>query len=283
MKISTTIGGAVKVIGHHKAVEYCAKAGFDAWDMALSTLYSDGIGTEIDVPGYNGNFLKLIKELKAIGLDNGIYCNQTHAPDPVKVDKSEYAMKKSIEFTAELGAKICVVHPGTRIPAEPNVEFFSKLMPFAREYGVKLAVENMWDWDTKISRAFFCNCATPESYLEHILPVNDDHFVACLDIGHAEMMGDLTNAKDIIYALGDRIEALHIHDNDKIHDNHVIPFSMNIDYPPIIKALKDVGYKGDFTLECSYHVANCTEDNILQAFTEMAEADRKLARMFEEA
>ena len=28
-----------------------------------------------------------------------------------------------------------------------NIEFFSKLIPIAREYGVKLAVENMWDWE----------------------------------------------------------------------------------------------------------------------------------------
>lgn len=282
MKISTSIGGATKLVGHHKAVEYCAKGGFDAWDMPFSTIYN-GIGEEKDIPHYNGNFLKLIKELKAVGLDNGIYCNQTHAPDPTNVEKSEYAMKKSIEFTAELGAKICVVHPGTRIPAEPNVEFFSKLMPFAREYGVKLAVENMWDWDTKISRAFFCNCATAESYLEHILPVNDDHFVACLDIGHAEMMGDLTNCVDIIKTLGTKIQALHIHDNDKIHDNHEIPLSMNIDFPPIIKALKDVGYKGDFTLEASTYFTHFNEETVAQAFVDMARADRRLAEMFEEA
>jgi sugar phosphate isomerase/epimerase len=282
MKISTSIGGAYNLVGLHKAVEYTAKAGFDAWDLPISSMYN-GVGTPREIEGYNGQFLKLVKELKQIGLDNGIYCNQTHAPDPTFVDKSEDVMKKSIEITAELGASICVVHPGTRIPAERNVEFFSKLMPFAREYGVKLAVENMWDWDTKTSRAFFCNCSTPESYLEHILPVNDDHFVACLDIGHAEMMGDLVNSVDIIKGLGNKIQALHIHDNDKRNDSHEIPLSMDIDFPSIVKALKEIGYSGDFTLEASTYLTHFTADNVLQALTDMAVADRKLAAMFEEA
>ena len=33
MKISTEIGSASKIIGEEKAIEYYAKAGFDAWDF----------------------------------------------------------------------------------------------------------------------------------------------------------------------------------------------------------------------------------------------------------
>ena len=35
MKISTEIASIAKVIGEENAIEYCAKAGFDAWDFCL--------------------------------------------------------------------------------------------------------------------------------------------------------------------------------------------------------------------------------------------------------
>lgn len=36
MKISTEIGSASLLIGEEKAIEYVAKAGFDAWDFSIS-------------------------------------------------------------------------------------------------------------------------------------------------------------------------------------------------------------------------------------------------------
>lgn len=36
MKISTEIRSASKIIGEDRAVEYVAKAGFDAWDFSLT-------------------------------------------------------------------------------------------------------------------------------------------------------------------------------------------------------------------------------------------------------
>ena len=84
----------------------------------------------------------------------------------------------------------------------------------------------------------------------------------------------------MVYALGDRLQALHIHDNDKRLDSHEIPFSMKIDFPPIIKALHDIGYKGEFTLECAYY-NHFDADNIFQAFKDLSDSCRKLANMFD--
>ena len=38
MKISTEIASVAAVIGEEKAVEYIAKAGFDAWDFSLNSM-----------------------------------------------------------------------------------------------------------------------------------------------------------------------------------------------------------------------------------------------------
>jgi sugar phosphate isomerase/epimerase len=63
-------------------------------------------------------------------------------------------------------------------------------------------------------------------------------------------MGGLgTSAVQMIETLSDRLEAIHLHDNDLLRDKHAIPFTYNVDFAPIIEAMKKVNYQGDITLE----------------------------------
>ena len=117
--------------------------------------------------------------------------------------------------------------------------------------------------------------------MEHLTAVNDDFFVACLDLGHAEMRGSGSGAVNMIKALGKHLQALHIHDNDRWHDSHQIPFSMDMDFESIIKALKEVGYSGEFTLEANQYLNAYTAENIFDGIKKMADSARKLADMFE--
>ena len=55
----------------------------------------------------------------------------------------------------------------------------------------------------------------------------------------------------MIETLGGRLQAIHLHDNDRVHDNHELPYSRNISFGPVIGALKKIGYRGDITLEAS--------------------------------
>ena len=127
----------------------------------------------------------------------------------------------------------------------------------------------------------FAACATPESFNAHLDAVNDDYLVACLDIGHAEMKGSNTTAVEMIKALGSRLKALHIHDNDKLHDSHQIPFSMNIDFAPIVKALQEINYDGYFTLEASYYLDTFTKYNLNDGVQNLQIVAKRLADMFE--
>ena len=47
----------------------------------------------------------------------------------------------------------------------------------------------------------------------------------------------------------DLIVGLHIQDSDYLHDNHTTPFFQYLNWENIMKALSDIGYKGDFTYE----------------------------------
>ena len=158
-------------------------------------------------------------------------------------------------------------------------ELYHELLPFAIEHNVKIATENMWNWDHTNDMATFAACATPESFCKHIDVVNSDYLVACVDIGHAEMKGLNTTASEMIYTLGSKVQALHIHDNDKWHDSHQIPFTMNIDFEPIVKALKEINYDGYFTLECDSYLKAYNAENIEEGVKNLSDSVKKLADM----
>lgn len=285
MKISTEIASSAKIIGEEKAIEYIAKAGFDAWDFSMFAMCKYDWGTnkllENTHPLSGNNYLAFARRLKQIGIDNGITCNQSHAPFPTRCPEIRSYYKRAIECTAEAGGKICIIHPDNDKNPEENAEMYLELLPFAKGCNVKIATENMWNWDNEKGHSSFAACATPESFCEHIAAVNDDYFVACLDIGHAEMKGSETSAVEMIKALGESLQALHIHDNNKLNDSHQIPFSMDINFEDIVKALKEIEYKGYFTLEADRYLSEYTEENVFEGIKKLAESAKKLADMYE--
>ncbi|MBO4539264.1 MAG: sugar phosphate isomerase/epimerase [Clostridia bacterium] len=280
--VSTEIGSVSKFTGERVAVKLVAKAGFDAWDFSMfsNMVLYDGRKKKVlpnSHPLAGNNYLAFARELKRIGEDNGIFCNQSHAPFPSVVPEIRSYLKRAIECTAEAGGKTCVIHPCNDWGTEQNAEMFWELLPFAKSCGVKIATENMWNWDSKNGHAAPASCSDPKSFLDLLNAVNDDYFVACLDIGHAEMKGLGTSAAEMIYALNNKLGALHIHDNDKLHDSHQIPYSMSIDYPPIIKALKDIGYSGEFTLESDAYIK---KRSLVKNLVEMQGVARRMANEF---
>jgi sugar phosphate isomerase/epimerase len=281
MKTSTEIGSIALHTGEEKAVELVAKAGFDAWDFSMFDMCKkeNGILIPTSHPTAQSDYLAFARKLKQIGLDNGIVCNQGHAPFP-SIPKSIDWLKRAIECVAEAGGDICIIHPMNDGTPEENAEMYFELLPFAKEHSVKIATENMWNWKKFHRHSCFAACATPESFNSHLDAVNDDYFVACLDIGHAEMKGSDTSAPEMIRALGKRLKALHIHDNDKLHDSHQIPFSMNIDFVAVAQALKDIGYDGYLTLEASSYAEECDSSQIESRVKDLYNSVKRLYDMF---
>ena len=167
MKISTEIASAAALVGEEKAVEYTAKAGFDAWDFSMFDMckydWSAGCFLPNDNPLASDNYLAFARRLRQIGLDNGILCNQSHAPFPSRGPIIPY-LKRALECTAEAGGKICIIHPDNYLSAQENAEMYFDLLPFAKECGVKIATENMWGWDTEKDQSSFAACATSAAF-----------------------------------------------------------------------------------------------------------------------
>ena len=286
MRISTEIGSLSSLVGEEKAIEYVARAGFDGWDFSMFSMCaydSDHRTYRTGTHPLSGReYLQFARRLKQVGLDNGIVCNQSHAPHPVHFPDAIEWMMRAIECTAEAGGAICVIHPDGSKTVQENAEMYGRLIPFAEQCGVTIATENMWGWDNEKDEATVASCTMPASFCQHIDAVNSGRLVACVDVGHAQMRGCNTSAAELIRALGDRVQTLHLHDNDQWHDCHQIPFSREIDYAPIVQALIDIDYRGWFTLEAYHHLDDCAPDAVFDEVKQMAAAARRLAQMFEQ-
>ena len=283
MKTSTEIASLAEIVGERKAVELCGKAGFDAWDFSMFDMarwdWDNKVISDAPHPLKSREYLAFARELKSIGEAYGMVCNQSHAPFPVKYMSADI-LKRAIECTAEAGGNICIIHPDNDSTAQENAELYNSLLPFAKEHGVRIATENMWNWKKGEPTSAPAACSTSADFVAHIDAVNDPYFVACLDLGHAEMRGSGDGAAQMIRALGHRLQALHIHDNDKIHDSHQIPFSMDIEFGAVVEALKDIGYSGYLTLESSCYLESYNADNVFEGVKNLYDSVTRLAKMF---
>ena len=284
MKISTEIGSLAKHVGEGKAIELFAKAGFDAYDLSMFRMapydHKERRIAQGDHPLQVGNWRGFVKELRHIADECGIVCNQSHAPFPSRGEEIMPYLFRAIECTAIAGGGICVIHPDNHKSAEENAEMYLRLLPFAKECGVKIATENMWNWDRERDEALPAACSHHEDFLRHIEAVNDPDFVACLDIGHAEMRGLNTSVGLMTRTLGRHIAALHVHDNDAHRDSHQIPFSMDLGWTSIVKYLVEIDYRGDMTLECDRYLSDYTAENVAEGVAEMQRAADRLREMF---
>lgn len=239
--------GCIHELGSDKAVlDMLRKAGFRYYD---ATLFWKGTTEHIGTgPDYPENAKKLRKYADSIG----IKCEQAHAY--FTGGRDEDSLKRRYEYipidmhvASILGAKVIVIHAVNEFSFEENVEFIQRFIPYAYKYNIKIAVENCWGvTDNKPSPM---TTSTPDSFVKFLDTINDPHVVACLDIGHAEMNQMGTSAEEMIKALGPRLYCLHIHDNDKWSDAHQIPYTHKIPFSRVLKALKEIGYKGNITFE----------------------------------
>ncbi|MBQ4324769.1 MAG: sugar phosphate isomerase/epimerase [Clostridia bacterium] len=284
--ISTEIGSIANYVGEEAAVRLVAEAGFDSFDLTLKNiaLYDYGSRTvkKTGSPLESTDAVEYCRRLGELARELGITCNQSHAPYPVSEPVIRDSLRLALECTAAAGGEICVIHPNNRKSAEENAEMYLELLPYAKACGVKIATENMWEWDGKNHRADFAACGTPEDFVAHIKAVNDPYLVACVDVGHASMVGHLGfTPADMIVALGDSVQTLHLHDNDLHDDLHRIPYSLQMDYAPILAALDQIGYSGVFTLEVYKHLDLFGGQDIALHVREMADSAKALAQAYD--
>ncbi len=245
--ISTNTAPLLKDHSLNESLKLIREAGFSYFDHSMESV------NEFFV---SDNYLENAKQLRKSADKLGLICNQTHSIFPVwhkTLEKDEVKRrieysKRILEISKVLGAKNCVVHPINDFNEQENYEYFQQFLPLANKLDINIATENMWNWSG--DKASLAACSNHDNFKALLDLVNDSHFTACLDIGHAEMDGLNTSAVKMIEALKDKLTCLHIHDNDCHHDRHGLPFTERIEFAVILDALARVNYLGDITFEC---------------------------------
>lgn len=235
-------------------LRYVKNAGFTAVSAGFGSSAAFFAGDDWENRTY-----ALKEELDALGLA----CVQTHLPcydlllssektDPV----TEHCIKRAITAAGILGAKSCAFHCRSASDHDfdderalsDNLRALEDYLPFAQASDVVIAVENLPDFPGAPQWSLFSR------RVSHILALvdhfHDPHVGVCWDFGHAHLtkMDQAACLKEI----GSRLVCTHIHNNFEREDDHLAPSNGTMDFRPLMRTLKEIGYKGPLTLEVNY-------------------------------
>lgn len=270
-----------------------ARTGFRCADFSLNGYL---LNTSIYRSEPNTFFDKSVKELEQFFAPHkyaaeaaGITINQMHMPYPSYVPGADDAMNdylwkvvapKSLEVCAFFGCPYIVVH-GFKLARflgsedlewERTESFLDFLAPMAKERGITLCMENLYDSVSgHLVEGPGCDA---KKAVERIERMNDKYHGEvlgfCFDTGHANLIG--LHFEEFITTLGSHLKVLHIHDNDGISDLHQIPFTFtrtrenqsSTDWEGLTRGLRRIGFEGTFSFETA---------PVLTAFPEEMKAD----------
>ena len=80
----------------------------------------------------------------------------------------------------------------------------------------------------------------------------------CYDTGHRNCFEPTI---DLLSLFGDKLVALHLHDNDGTGDQHRIPFEAGIDWQEQMSKIAETGYTGATTIECTTGIPGALTPN----------------------
>jgi sugar phosphate isomerase/epimerase len=211
---------------------------------------------------------------KQAAKEAGIVINQMHMPYPNYVPKAKKEVNDYLRnVVAPKSMKVCkffecpyiVVH-GFKLAYhlgseeaewEKTLDFLDFLAPMAREMGITICIENLYNGIG--GHMMEGPCCDARKAVERIDRMNDKYGAEvlgfCFDTGHANLVG--LDFEDFITTLGGRLKVLHIHDNDGISDLHQIPFTFtktrentsSTDWNGFIRGLKVINFDGVLSFE----------------------------------
>ena len=203
----------------------------------------------------------------------GLSATTSHAPSASLLKRPAEALEiltATLRFCHAVGIPCTVIHPGT-LPGitreeffERNVAFYRSLIPCAEETGVSVLVENIGNYADEY---FLYNGKDLREMVDRIAhPL----FAACWDVGHANHFFEKDcDQYTSILALGDKLAAIHAHDNcgyiaDTYKhirlDAHTFPYyshAASVNWDAVLQGLADIGYRGTFNFEIN---APATQD-----------------------
>lgn len=179
---------------------------------------------------------------------------QKHEPTLVSADSQRRAvridfLKRCVDIAHQLGSQAVSFWAGIQRDDASRAEGFRRLsegirelIDYAEPKGVRLAFEP--------EPGMFVE--TFDDYRELLSHVDGPRFGLCVDVGHVHCL-EPSPISDYLAEWSERIFTIHIEDmNRGVHD-HLRFGEGTIDFPPVLQALRDLGYQGGLNLELSRH------------------------------
>ena len=126
-----------------------------------------------------------------------------------------------------------------------NHEYYDKFVELGIKHGVGTAFENMIQGTREGNRTRYTGHYS--DLIEYVDSYKDAMVKICWDFGHANESG--LDQPSALRKVGKRLACVHVNDNYRNRDDHIIPFSGTIDWLSIIPVLAEIGYAGDCSLE----------------------------------
>ena len=280
MELAIQFYDSWKYRGIDGGVKAIKDAGFDGMDMSY----------QLDATSFflGDDYLEKANEVKAALKKYGLKCRQAHGPIEcyygmeLNDSSPEYVrVKRAIESASVIGIDHIVIE-GIEAPTphasylniENNYKFYRSLEPLCEKYNIVIAVENL--------RKSF---TYPDLMNEIIRRLDSPWFRALIDVGHTWVRGDMQPGEFIRELDRGIICGLHVHDTHGIRqgvDEHLAPWMAEIDYDDLMKALREVDYKGDLTFEIRAFIDKYASRGLLDEALKFAEAiGRKLISMYQ--
>jgi hexulose-6-phosphate isomerase len=187
----------------------------------------------------------------ANGIKASSIMNQAHwakplsDPDPDVRKQSVDGIVQSIDTAVALGTDTVLVVPAVvndkvcyEDAWERSVDSIKSVLPYAREKGVVLAVENVWN-------KFLLS---PIEFAAYVDAFDDEYLQAYFDVGNIVLYGI---PQQWIRTLGKRLRKVHVKGFDAATKSFVQLREGSIDWTAVMCAFREIGYDDAITAELS--------------------------------
>ncbi len=260
MKIGLAINSIIKRFGLEEACRLVKEAEFTHVDLQLTNNDMDeALFYKEDLD----KFINFFKEVKKTVNKYGLIVHQTHFPfgfdeeEVLFTEEFENILKRSIIATGTLGAKYVVVHPvkmqcryqnNLENAFKKNYEQMIRFNDLLEKYNVKMALENLFIPDPTQNNGFVPTVLSNPRDMNRMLSKLGKNYVTVFDTGHCHI-ASVKPIYETIVELGKNLEVLHLHDNNKVYDDHLIPYEGSINWEGFIKGMKEIKFDGVYSFE----------------------------------
>lgn len=210
-----------------KKISMIKKAGFEG-----VFLFCDRTANKSLMAKFEKNNLKV----ETLHLPYQDICNNLWVKG-LKGERYKRTMIKGVKKAHRLNVKTVIMHISSgNNPPELNVralDRINQILEYCEKYKINLALENLRRLD----------------YLDYIYDnCKSEYLKFCFDSGHANAF--TKNIETFPWdKYKDKLQCLHLHDNLGDFDDHILPFTGNINWKHLINDLNKINYKGNLTLE----------------------------------